>query len=65
MKLYLSSVFNSSLSKDKMIDYVNGANVLHSFAYHKESYLPYYHICKSLLFDSGAFTFMNAKNKKK
>lgn len=64
MKLYLSSVFNSSLSKDKMIDYVNECNILHSFAYHKECYLPYYYKCKSLLLDSGAFTFMNAKNKK-
>ena len=47
-----------------MIDFVQDANVLHSFAYHKESYVPYYNKCKSLLFDSGAFTFMNAKNKK-
>lgn len=64
MKLYLSSVFNSSLDKNKMIDFVQDANILHSFAYYKESYIPYYYKCKSLLLDSGAFTLMNAKNKK-
>lgn len=63
MKIYLSAVFESAINKDKLSHLVENANILHSFAYFKPEYVDYYHRCKSLMLDSGAFTFMN-KGKK-
>lgn len=64
MRLYLSSTFNSLPQNSDISSLIENTNILHSFAYHKDSYIQYYDKCKSLMLDSGAFTVMNSKKKK-
>ena len=65
MRLYLSTVLNSNLNKrDDFEELLNDTHILQSFAYNFNGVEKYYDKCRSILLDSGAFTVMNAKNKK-
>ena len=65
MRLYLSTVLNSNLNQQNDFEeLLNGTHILQSFAYNFNNVEKYYPMCKSVLLDSGAFTVMNAKNKK-
>lgn len=65
MRLYLSTVLNSKLNQQNDFEeLLNGTHILQSFAYNFNNVEKYYPMCKSVLLDSGAFTVMNAKNKK-
>lgn len=65
MRLYLSSVIESFYNKDNVKELLEGANILHSFAYNKPGCSECYSYCKNLLLDSGAFTVMNSKKSRK
>ena len=65
MRIYLSSFFEEPAlfpktenAEKEYIELIEGAHILASFAYHKDEHEKYYPYCKSLLVDSGAFTFM-------
>lgn len=60
MRIYLSAVFESAISQDKLKEIINDAYVLHSFAYFNENYSELYSLCKDVMLDSGAFTVMNS-----
>lgn len=65
MRIYLSSFFEEPAlepkkveDKSEYISLLKDSHILASFAYHKDKHEEYYPYCKSLLVDSGAFTFM-------
>ena len=65
MRIYLSSFFEEPAlapkkggDKSEYIRLLRDAHILASYAYHKDEHDEYYPYCKSLLVDSGAFTFM-------
>lgn len=65
MRIYLSSFFEEPALAPKKgednkryIELLENSHILASFAYYKEGHERYYSYCKSLLIDSGAFTFM-------
>lgn len=65
MRIYLSSFFEEPALAPKTPEerkeyesLLKDAYILASFAYHKDQHEEYYPLCKSMLVDSGAFTFM-------
>ena len=66
MRLYLSAVFECSQlrslikqgKKNEYEDLIRGTHILASFAYHNKEHEEYYPLAKSILMDSGAFTYM-------
>lgn len=65
MRIYLSSFFEEATffpkkesEKQAYADLLKDAHILASFAYHRPEHDEFYPCCKSLLTDSGAFTFM-------
>ena len=66
MRIYLSSVLHDHNLRnlDDFEILIQNTHILQSFAYNFNGVEKYYNECKSILLDSGAFTIMNAKNKK-
>lgn len=60
MKLFLSSVLESAIDKNKIKNLINQTNILHSFAYNNDFCSSLYEYCGCLMLDSGAFTIMNS-----